>query len=204
MTNPTDSVGEHIADGIVHVIGIVAGLVAVTAMMVVACMSLPLSATASLAVYGAAMLGMFVCSAVYHLVPVPTWKSALRRLDQAAIFLKIAGTYTPFATIKMGGMAGCALLSSVWTIALLGAVGKLLPIARWERTPLLLYLTLGWAGLLALPGLSISLSPTALALLAFGGGLYTIGVIFHLWRSLPYQNAIWHLFVGAVTSAVFL
>ncbi len=206
------TVGERVADGVIHVAGIAAGLVAVTTMMIVAIPSLPVSATVSLAVYGASMLCMFGCSAAYHLIPAPRWKNTLRRLDQAAIFLKIAGTYTPFALVKMAGVAGFALLSSVWAIALLGAAGKLLLRFRWDRTAIALYLTLGWAGLVMLQPLSASAPALALALLALGGGLYSVGVIFHLWRSLPYQNAIWHLFVlagtgchfGAVTSAVFV
>ena len=202
---------ERIVDGIIHAVGIFAGLAAVIAMMTSAIPSLPYAATLSLAIYGTAMLAMFCCSAAYNLVPAPKWKVRLRRLDQAAIFLKIAGTYTPFALIKMGGVAGYALLGSVWIIALLGAAGKLLLESTWDRSAIVLYLALGWAGLLVFQPLSASVTPSVLLLLAFGGGLYSIGVIFHIWRSLPYQNAIWHFFVllgtafhfGAVVTAVF-
>ena len=111
----------------------------------------------------------------------------------------------------MGGVAGYALLGSVWIIALLGAAGKLLLESTWDRSAIVLYLALGWAGLLVFQPLSASVTPSVLLLLAFGGGLYSIGVIFHIWRSLPYQNAIWHFFVllgtgfhfGAVVTAVF-
>ena len=204
---------DRIANGIVHAVGICAAFIAVTAMMIAAISSsLPISATLTLAIYGIAMLAMFGCSAAYHLVPTQTWKGTLRRWDQAAIFLKIAGTYTPFALIKMGGPAGYALLSSVWAIALLGAAGKLLLESAWDRSAIALYLALGWAGLLAFQPLSASVTPSVLELLALGGGLYSIGVIFHVWRSLPFQNAIWHLFVlvgtgchfGAVTTAIFV
>lgn len=208
---PNYTPGERIADGIIHAIGVTAGLIAVIVMMVMAIPSQPASTTLSLAIYGFAMLAMFSCSAAYHLIPVPGWKKTLRRIDQAAIFLKIAGTYTPFALIKMGGYVGFALLSSVWIIALAGAAGKLLLTQSWDRTAIALYLSLGWAGLATMQPLAASMSSTALALLAIGGVLYSVGVIFHLWRSLPYQNAIWHLFVlagtachfGAVTCAIF-
>ena len=195
---------ERITDGIVHAVGICAGLIAVTVMMIAAVSSLPFEATLSLAVYGIAMLAMFGCSAAYHLIPTQAWKGTLRRLDQAAIFLKIAGTYTPFALIKMGGVAGYALLSSVWAIALLGVAGKMLLRSTWDRPAIALYLALGWAGLLALQPLSASVTPSVLALLALGGVLYSIGVIFHVWESLPHQNTIWHLFVLAGTSCHFL
>lgn len=203
---------ERIADGSIHVIGVCAGLVAVAAMMMAAIPSLPLSTTMSLAIYGAAMLAMLICSAAYHLAPVPSWKGILRRIDQAAIFVKIAGTYTPFALIKMGGVAGYTLLGSVWVVALVGAAGKLLIATNWDRASIVLYLALGWVGLIALQPLAASVTPSVLTLLAVGGGLYSIGVIFHVWESLPYQNAIWHLFVlagtgchfGAVTTAIFV
>jgi hemolysin III len=204
--------GERIADGIIHAVGICAGFAAVIAMMAAAIPSLPFSTTASLAIYGAALLAMFGFSAAYNLLPAPNWKRTLRRLDQAAIFLKIAGTYTPFALIKMGGVAGYTLLSLVWVVALLGAGGKLLLKSSWDGLDIVLYLALGWAGLIALQPLSASVTPSVLVLLAVGGGLYSVGVIFHLWQNLKYQNAIWHAFVlagtcchfGAVTTAVFV
>ncbi len=203
---------ERIADGIIHLVGVCGGIAAVVAMMMVAVPSLPLSATVSLAIYGVAMIAMFSCSAAYHLTPLPEWKAMLRRVDQAAIFLKIAGTYTPFALLKMGGVAGYTLLGSVWAIALVGAAGKLLVEANWDRLAIVLYLALGWAGLVAFLPLAASVTPAVLTLLVVGGVLYSIGVVFHAWERLPYQNAIWHLFVlagtachfGAVTMAVFI
>lgn len=154
---------------------------------------------------------MFSFSAAYNLLPVPNWKGTLRRLDQSAIFLKIAATYTPFALIKMGGLAGYSLLSVVWIVALLGAAGKLLLKSNWNGIDVALYLALGWAGLAAFRPLADSVTPTVLALLGIGGVLYSVGVIFHVWRDLRYQNAIWHAFVlaatcchfGAVTTAMF-
>ncbi len=202
---------ERIADGVIHLVGICAGVVAVIAMMVAAVPSLPLPATASLAVYGIGLLAMFGFSAAYILLPAPNWKGTLRRLDQAAIFLKIAGTYTPFALIKMGGIAGYSLLGVVWVVALLGATGKLLLKSSWNGIDVALYLALGWAGLVAIHPLAESVTPTVLALLGIGGMSTRWGVIFHVWHSLKYQNAIWHAFVlaatcchfGAVTTAMF-
>ena len=202
---------ERTVDNIIHVAGVLAGLVAVIAMLIGAALYLPAASTASLAIYGAAMVAMLTCSAAYHMVPVARWKNVLQRLDHAAIFLKIAGTYTPFAAIKIGGVFGLGLLVSVWAIALLGSAGKMLLASTWDRIAIALYLGLGWIGVVMLQPLAASVTPVSLILLGLGGALYTIGVIFHLWRSLPYQNAIWHAFVlagtgchfGAVTSAVF-
>ena len=202
---------ERITDGIIHVVGVSSSLIAVTAMLVIAIVSLPALSFVSLFIYGVGMVAMFSFSAAYHLIRVPRWKDRLRRLDQAAIFLKIAGTYTPFALIKLGGVSGFALLSSVWTIALLGAAAKLMLSTRWDGLAVVLYLILGWAGLVVWQSLVASISLTTLLLLGIGGVIYSIGVIFHLWQSLPHQNSIWHLFVlvgtgfhfGAVATALF-
>jgi hemolysin III len=202
--------GEIFADNIVHVLGIMCGVVAATLLLGWAVITQPVSATVALAIYCAGLVAMLGCSGAYHMISAPTWKSTLRRLDHAAIFLKIAGTYTPFALVKMGGTAGIVLFVFVWVVALTGAAGKLLLAAQWDRLALGLYLALGWSGVAALHPLAASVTPAALVLLAAGGIVYSIGVIFFLWRSLPYQNAIWHVFVllgtachfGAVSIAV--
>lgn len=208
---PAYTVRERIADGCVHVFGVTASIVAVITLLIFAIPTLPADATVSLVIYGVAMIAMFSFSAAYNLVSVPSWKGILRRFDQAAIFVKIAGTYTPFALVKMGGAAGYTLLSSVWVVALVGAVAKLLPTPRWDRLSVPLYLALGWAGVFAIQPLVLSVPLDALILLGIGGVLYSVGVIFHVWESLPYQNAIWHLFVlvatvchfAAVVTAIF-
>ncbi|MEO0809187.1 MAG: hemolysin III family protein [Pseudomonadota bacterium] len=209
--NRAYTVSERISDGVIHVIGVVGGIIAVSIMLAVAVTYLPALSVASLVIYGICMVAMFGFSAAYHLIDVPAWKDKLRRLDQAAIFLKIAATYTPFALIKMGGVSGFGLLGSVWTIAILGAVAKLMLSTRWDRLAIALYLMLGWAGLFVWPSLAASISWTTMVLLGIGGFVYSIGVIFHLWNSLPHQNAIWHLFVlvgtgfhfSAVATALF-
>ena len=208
---PTYTFGERIADGCVHIVSVSAGVIAAIGLLAAAAPILPISSTASLAIYGVGMILMFGFSAAYNLVPAPSWKGILRRCDQAAIFIKIAGTYTPFTFIKIGGIWGYGLLSAVWTVALLGAAAKLFVASSWDKTFVVLYLILGWMGLVAIQPLIASVPLTALILLGIGGGLYTVGAIFHLWEKLRYQNAIWHLFVlagaachfGAVVSAVF-
>jgi len=112
MTCPEYSLGERIADAIIHMLGVAGSLIAVAMMLALAASTLPFGVTASLLVYGLATIVMFAASAAYHLIPVPDWKLFLRKLDQAAIFIKIAGTYTPFALIKMGGAGNCSCASS--------------------------------------------------------------------------------------------
>jgi len=203
MTCPEYSLGERIADAIIHMLGVAGSLIAVAMMIALAASTLPFGVTACLLVYGLATIVMFAASAAYHLIPVPDWKLFLRKLDQAAIFIKIAGTYTPFALIKMGGVAGYTLFSVVWAVALSGAVAKLLiqPKRDWFSIPL--YLALGWAGLAAIQPLVMAVPSESLVLLGVGGAIYTAGVLFHIWESLPYHNAIWHLFVLAGTACHF-
>jgi hemolysin III len=200
---------ERIADTVIHLLGVCAGTIAVLAMMISAVLLSPLPIAVSLGIYGVGMLAMFGCSAAYNLNRLPEWDGILRRLDHAAIFVKIAGTYTPFAVI-MGGVAGYLLLAFVWIVALVAAAGKLLK-AHWKGIDIAIYLSLGWVGVLAYRPLSEAIPTAALVLLAIGGVLYSVGVIFHLWRGLKYQNAVWHAFVlaatgchfGAVTTAAF-
>jgi hemolysin III len=156
-------------------------------------------ATLACAIYAATVVGLFGVSAVYHRV---NWVSEtarrwMRRLDHSMIFLLIAGTYTPFALLAIGGAWGAGLLAFVWTVAAGGIAAELLGLRRHGHLSVAAYLLLGWCILPALGPLAAAVSPSGVALLAVGGVLYSVGVVFHLWRSLPYQNAIWHGFVLA-------
>ncbi len=200
MNYPKYTVRERVADGCIHVLGVSIGFTGFLTLLILSAIYLPITSTTSLTIYGLAMLAMFSFSAAYHLVPMPDWKGLLRRFDQAAIFIKIAGTYTPFALIKMGGLWGYGLLIMVWTVALIGAFAKIFVKDRWDSISIYLYLGLGWVGVLFLYPLFMTLPLTSTILLIVGGGLYSIGVIFHLWEGLLYQNAVWHAFVLAGTS----
>jgi hemolysin III len=200
---PVYSKGELIADGTLHVIGVAASLLGVTSLALIAAGGLPPHATASVLVYGTGLVAVFVCSAAYHLVRRPALKALLRRFDHAAIYLKIAATYTPFAAVKMGGLAGMALLGAVWTIAAIGIFTRLVLPGQFVRTAYVLYLAQGWACLAALKPMIEALPATSMLLLLIGGILYTAGVAFHLWERLPYHNAIWHAFVLAASACHF-
>ena len=142
-------------------------------------------------------------SAAYHLNRSPRWREPLRRLDHGAIYLKIAGTYTPFAALSLPWAVGGWLLTAVWTAAGLGVALKLAAPRRFEIASIPLYLALGWAGLWVWADVTRAISPPALALLGGGGVLYTAGVAFHLWERLPFHNAIWHLHVLLATALMF-
>jgi hemolysin III len=193
---------ERLADASVHVLGIVASVLGVAGLMIAA-RNLPASSVASLAVYGFGLVAVFVCSAGYHLATEARLKAILRRFDHAAIYVKIAGTYTPFAAIKMGDAAGFALLGAVWAITAFGATAKLLWPGRLVRTSYVLYLAQGWAIIAALGPFAAAVSARVLVLLVAGGVIYTLGVIFHLWERLPYHNAIWHALVVVASACHF-
>src|SRR5947207_6732648 len=193
--SPRYTRAERVADGVIHVTGIAFSLLATAAMMTVAAKVLPAASTVSLGVYAFGMVAVFVCSAAYNLATEARIKAVLRRFDHAAIYVKIAGTYTPFAFVKMGDAVGLALLGAVWAVTAFGATAKLLWPERLVRTSYVLYLAQGWAIVAALDSLVPAVSSRVLILLVLGGCLYTAGVVFHLWEKLRYHNAIWHGFV---------
>jgi hemolysin III len=200
---PQYTIRERIADGCIHAIGVTASLVALTALLVIGAQSRPLLWAVSLTIYGLALVATFSFSAGYNLVVRPKLKEVLRRLDHAAIFLMIAGTYTPFILIKMQTPWGFGLLAVVWTMAAIGIAIKLFAPRFLDGLSTALYLVQGWAVLAAWEPLMSALPGVALTLLMIGGVLYTVGVVFHLWERLPYQNAIWHGIVLSAASCHF-
>jgi hemolysin III len=200
---PEYTIRERIADGCIHIIGVAASLVALTALLVIGVKSETMLWVVSLTIYGLALVATFSFSAGYHLVVRPRLKELLRRFDHAAIFLMIAGTYTPFVLIKMNNSWGLGLLAVVWTMAAIGIAIKLFAPRFLDGLSTALYLVQGWAVVAAWEPIMSALPGVALTLLMVGGVLYTIGVVFHLWERLPYQNAIWHGFVLSAASCHF-
>lgn len=194
---PAYSERERFADAAVHVAGIIFGSIGAITLLVASIGALPLKDVFGLAIYGFGLVTMFTASASYHWATRPALKAWLRRIDHAAIFIMIAGSYTPFALSKIGGSAGYWLLSIVWGIALAGVYAKLRFPQRLERVSIFLYLAQGWAILLAVDPLIEAIPAESFTLLLAGGCIYTLGVVFHLLTRLPYHNVIWHIFVLA-------
>ncbi|WP_336486922.1 PAQR family membrane homeostasis protein TrhA [Methylobacterium nigriterrae] len=195
---------EMLADGVIHCIGVVLGLAgSITLVATVAMAQLGWGTRAAIIVYAAILVSMLAVSATYNLYPVSPRKWLLRRADHALIYLMIAGTYTPLVTLVGTGPTAYGLLGFIWVVAGIGIAVKLLLPGRYDRLSILLYLLLGWSGLLAYESVIAALQPAALWLLGIGGLLYSFGVIFHVWRSLPFQNAIWHGFVLVATACHF-
>lgn len=186
---------ELIADGIVHGVGVSFGLVAATALIVLAAVFASAYEVVTATVYAAGLLAMFGFSAAYNLWPVSPRKWQLRRFDHSAIYVLIAATYTPFFAQMQNGWLAVALLSGVWAVAIAGIVIKLKYPGRFDRLAVGLYLAMGWSGLMAYDAVFTTLPTLAVWFIAIGGALYTLGVIFHAWQRLRFQNAIWHGFV---------
>jgi len=190
---------EIIADGMIHAVGLCLGLIGAVIIIVVASRSTKLVAITSLSIYAASLVAMLGFSASYNMWPISHTKWILRRFDHSAIYLLIAGTYTPFIAQLKNSLVSGGLLAGVWLTAGVGIVLKLVVPGRFDRAAVVLYLLLGWSGVTAYRSIIASLPSLVIWLLAAGGVLYSAGVIFHIWRSLRFQNAIWHAFVLLAT-----
>ncbi|WP_439925898.1 PAQR family membrane homeostasis protein TrhA [Nitrobacter sp. JJSN] len=186
---------ELIADGVVHVLGVVAGLIAATILIVLTAVYAGCRDVAVVSIYIAGLMTMLVLSATYNLWPVSPRKWLLRRFDHSAIYILIAATYTPFIVQVKDNAFAIALLIGVWCVAMIGIALKLALPGRFDRLSVVLYLVMGWSGLMIYDDVVPSLSATALWFVVVGGALYSFGVIFHAWRRLRFHNAIWHSFV---------
>jgi hemolysin III len=186
---------ELIADGVVHAIGILFGIIAATVLIVLTAVYASALDIVAVSIYVAGLLSMLVLSATYNLWPVSRTKWVLRRFDHSAIYVLIAATYTPFIMELRDSVMALALLIGVWCVAIFGIVLKLRWPGRFDRVAVGLYLALGWSGAMLYDSVVGTLPKLALWLVLAGGALYSLGVIFHAWRRLRFQNVIWHCFV---------
>ncbi|MBF2716777.1 PAQR family membrane homeostasis protein TrhA [Agrobacterium vitis] len=191
---------ELLADGIVHGVGVVFALVGVTALIFYATVFTSFGEIAASWIYGLGLVLALGCSFTYNMWPRSTFKSYLRRLDHSAIFVLIAATYTPFLERGADEPAILCLLIGIWLTAITGIFLKCRYPGRYDRLAILLYLAMGWSGVLALEPISERLPPVTMVLIFIGGILYSAGVIFHVWERLRFQNAIWHGFVVAAAA----
>jgi hemolysin III len=186
---------ELIADGIIHAIGVLSGLIAATVLVVLTAIYADATDIVGVSIYVAGLLSMLVLSATYNLWPVSRAKWVLRRFDHSAIYLLIAATYTPFILELQESVFALALLAGVWCVGIFGIVLKLGWPGRFDRLSVGLYLALGWSGLMLYDSVVSALPQMALWCVLAGGALYSLGVVFHAWRRLRFQNVIWHSFV---------
>lgn len=188
---------EKIADAAVHAVGLVAAVVGIALLVARTAADGRMSDVAVASVYGLGLVAALGASFLYNAWPVSPLKWIFRRFDHSAIFVLIAATYTPFLAQLPLGPTAIALTTVVWGAALAGVVLKLGWPGQGDRLAILLYLAFGWSGLPAFSALSDALPSPTLSLIVAGGVIYSAGVIFHVWESLKFQNAIWHGFVVA-------
>nr|WP_246777323.1 hemolysin III family protein [Microvirga sp. VF16] len=187
------------ADGIVHGLGIVLGLIAVAVLVISILPDPSPSELIPALIYSVGMMTVLVISAAYNMWPISPVKWWLRRFDHAAIYVLIAGTYTPFLTRMGSALTPQILMIVVWVASLIGILLKVALPGRFDRLSIGLYLLIGWSGVVLWDHI-LALPTATLGLLVAGAVLYTVGVIFHIWDSLRFQNAIWHAFVLVATA----
>jgi hemolysin III len=194
---PRYSTAEEIAHGVSHGVGLVLAIAGLAGLVAVSTIHGDGWHLTSSAVYGTTLVLLYTASTLYHSVPLARVKRTLRFCDHAAIFLLIAGTYTPFALVSLRGPWGWTLLALVWAGALGGIVFKSVALGRARILSVLAYLLLGWAAIFVSGPLSRALGLGGMTLLLAGGCCYTLGLVFFSWKSLRFHHLVWHLFVLA-------
>lgn len=186
---------EEIAHSVTHGIGIVFGIVGLFILISHATSCGSTRYIVGCSIFCATLIILYSASTLYHGIQHPTAKKIFRIADHSAIYLLIAGTYTPFTLVNLQGAWGWSLFGVAWGIALLGIILQFSPLRKYSYIRLILYITMGWAIIVAIKPLAASVPLSALKLIVAGGLSYTAGIVFYLWRRLPYHHAIWHLFV---------
>jgi hemolysin III len=191
------SFGEELANSVTHGVGLVGSLVGLPFLILGAAQGSDAWRLAGVVVFAVTLVLLYAVSTVYHALPPSRAKRIFQILDHSAIYLLIAGTYTPFTLVNLRGEWGWTLFAIVWSLAILGIVGKIL---FWQRIQVVstgFYLLMGWLAVVAIGPLRAHVHPSGLEWLAVGGLLYTAGVLFYVWERLRYGHMIWHLFVLA-------
>lgn len=188
---------EEIANAITHGIGAVLSIAALTLLIVYSSIYGTAWHVVSFTIYGASMLLLYISSTLVHSFPAGKVKDLFEIFDHAAIYVFIAGTYTPILLILVGGGLGWTLFGIVWGIAFAGILFKVFFVKKFLFFSTVLYLAMGWLAIFAIKPIYESLSTTGIWFLVIGGLFYTVGTVFYMWRGFRYHHAVWHLFVIA-------
>jgi hemolysin III len=187
--------GEEIAHAITHGLGTLGSAACLVVMVVLAAQRGSARLVVGVSIFGATMVVLYAASTFYHALTEVRAKRVFELLDHGAIYLLIAGTYTPFALNALGGGWGWSLFGVGWGLAVLGIVYEVVLGRPWKRLSLAFYLAMGWLVAIAVKPLMAALPAPALWLLLLGGVSYSAGAVFYAWRGFPYHHALWHLFV---------
>jgi hemolysin III len=192
---PEYTLGEEIANSVTHGVGALLSLIGTAILLYRAARNGTTLHVVSFAVYGSCLFLLHLSSTLYHALRPPRAKRVFRVFDHCSIYLLIAGTYTPFLLLSLWGRWGLTLLVAIWTLAIAGIVFKSLFIGRLQKASVLLYVLMGWMIVVAAREAWVRVPHAAIGFVAAGGLFYTLGVTFYAWKSLPYNHAVWHLFV---------
>ena len=192
---PRYTPGEEIANGLTHGLGIVLAIAGLAIMTAFATLNGDAWHVVACSIFGATLILLYTTSTLYHSISGDRAKAILRIFDHAAIFLLIAGTYTPFMLVNLRGPWGWSLFALIWSLALAGIALRLFLRGRLHGLVVAIYVAMGWAIVVAVQPMLENVATGGLLLLAGGGLAYTTGVVFYKWRSLRYHHAIWHGFV---------
>jgi hemolysin III len=195
---------EEIANSVTHGVGWLLSVIGLAILVTAAAITGGATRVASCAVFGSTLFLLYGASTLYHALPSERAKRIFRILDHSAIFLLIAGTYTPLSLVALGGGWGWTLFGCVWFLAAVGVILNTVAHGRWRWLSMTLYLGMGWLVVVAIKPLVAALDIRELVLVAAGGLLYTAGLVFYAWKKLPYAHAVWHVFVLAASVLHYL
>ena len=192
---PRYSIGEDIANSVTHGIGALLSIAGTSILLIQANHFGNTRHIVSFAIYGATLILLHISSTLYHAIRAPKARKVFWVFDHCSIYLLIAGTYTPFLLVSLWGAWGLTMLIAIWTLAIAGVTLKSIFIGRLRKTSVVGYIVMGWLIVIAARELWMNVPHEALTLVAAGGLSYTTGIAFYAWKKLPYNHAIWHLFV---------
>ncbi|MEK6286585.1 MAG: hemolysin III family protein [Acidobacteriota bacterium] len=188
---------EELANGITHGIGLALSVVGLVVLVVLSILRGDAWHIAGCTTFGVTLVLLYTASTLYHSFHTPRWKRILKILDHTAIYLLIAGTYTPFTLVNLRGFWGWTLFALVWSLSVFGILWKLFHVERFEIVSTLVYVAMGWLVLIAIKPVMAAVPLSGMIWLFAGGLFYTVGVLFFAWKRVPYNHAIWHVFVMA-------
>jgi len=191
----TENILEEIGNSITHGIGALLSIAGLVLLVIQAVRYGNAWHIVSYSVFGSTMVLLYLASTLYHSIQHPKAKAFLNIIDHSAIFLLIAGTYTPFVLVSLRGGWGWTLFGIIWGLAIIGIVFKCISLHRFRVLTVLPYIIMGWLVVIAMPQVVRHLNQTALIFLIIGGVSYTLGTIFYAWKKLPFGHTVWHLFV---------
>jgi len=186
---------EEILNASTHGLGILLSIVGLSVLIAFATLNGSVMLIVSCAIFGTSLIFGYTFSTLYHAITNKKAKQIFRKFDHASIYFLIAGTYTPIALVVLKGALGWSIFGVVWSVSILGIILEFINSAKFRKLSIILYLLMGWFIIIATNQLTRSMEPEGLWLLLAGGLSYSIGVIFYIWKKLPYNHAIWHLFV---------